>query len=38
VGIITLVDREEGGREAVETQGITLRSIFTKSEVVGDGN
>ncbi len=35
VGIISLVDREEGGREAVEAQGLALRAIFTKSEVVG---
>jgi orotate phosphoribosyltransferase len=38
VGIISLVDREEGGREAVEAQGLALRAIFTKSQVVGDGN
>lgn len=35
VGIISLVDREEGGREAVEAQGLALRAIFTKSEVTG---
>ncbi len=34
-GIISLVDREEGGREAVEAQGLLLRAIFTKTEVVG---
>lgn len=38
VGIISLVDREEGGREAVEAQGLALRAIFTKSQVVGDNN
>jgi orotate phosphoribosyltransferase len=38
IGIISLVDREEGGREAVEEQGLALRAIFTKSEVVGDNS
>ncbi len=35
VGIVTLVDREEGAREAIEGAGQILRTIFTKSEVVG---
>ena len=35
VGIITLVDREEGAREAIEGAGQVLRTIFTKSELVG---
>lgn len=35
VGIITLVDREEGAREAIEGAGQKLRAVFTKSEVVG---
>jgi len=35
VGIITLVDREEGAREAIEGAGQILRTIFTKSELVG---
>jgi orotate phosphoribosyltransferase len=34
IGIISLVDREEGGREAVEALGLPLRAIFTKSDVV----
>ncbi|MEA3362707.1 MAG: orotate phosphoribosyltransferase [Thermodesulfobacteriota bacterium] len=34
-GIITLVDREEGAREAIEGAGQVLRTVFTKSEVVG---
>jgi orotate phosphoribosyltransferase len=34
IGVISLVDREEGGREAVEAVGLPLRAIFTKSEVV----
>jgi orotate phosphoribosyltransferase len=35
VGIVTLVDREEGAREAIEGAGEVLRTVFTKSEVVG---
>lgn len=33
VGIITLVDRQEGGREMVEAAGLPLRSVFTKAEI-----
>jgi orotate phosphoribosyltransferase len=36
LGIITLVDRQEGGREIVEKAGLQLRSIFTKSEIIAD--
>ena len=35
LGIVALVDREEGGRENIEAEGYWLRSIFTKSEVIG---
>ncbi|KAF0221722.1 MAG: orotate [Geobacteraceae bacterium] len=35
LGIVTLVDREEGGRENIEKEGYWLKAIFTKSEVVG---
>ena len=35
VGIVTLVDREEGAREAIEGAEQVLRTVFTKSEVVG---
>ena len=35
LGIITLVDREEGARENIEGQGQVLRSVFTRTEVVG---
>lgn len=35
VGIVTLVDREEGARESIEGQGIALRAVFTRSQVVG---
>jgi len=34
LGIVTLVDREEGGRENIEAEGYWLRTIFTKSELV----
>ena len=34
VGIITLVDREEGAREAIEGAGQVLRTVFTKSELI----
>jgi len=35
VGIVTLVDREEGARENIEGAGQTLRAVFTRNEVVG---
>mgnify|MGYP001340839676 CR=1 FL=1 len=35
VGIVTLVDREEGARENIEGAGQKLRAVFTRSEVVG---
>lgn len=35
LGIVTLVDREEGGRENIEQEGYWLKAIFTKSEIVG---
>ncbi len=35
LGVVTLVDREEGGRENIEREGYWLRAIFTKSEIVG---
>jgi orotate phosphoribosyltransferase len=35
VGIVTLVDREEGARENIEKEGIPLRAVFTRSQVVG---
>lgn len=35
LGIVTLVDREEGAREAIEAAGQKLRAVFTRTEVVG---
>ncbi len=34
LGIVALVDREEGGRENIEKEGYWLKAIFTKSEVL----
>jgi len=34
LGVVTLVDREEGGRENIEKEGYWLKSIFTKSEIL----
>lgn len=34
VGVIALVDREEGGREALESAGLKVLSLTTASEVV----
>ena len=34
-GIVTLVDREEGARENIEAEGIALRAVFTKAQIVG---
>ncbi|ALC16560.1 orotate phosphoribosyltransferase [Desulfuromonas soudanensis] len=35
VGIVTLVDREEGARENIEGEKIPLRAVFTRTQVVG---
>lgn len=35
LGIVTLVDREEGAREMIENAGQVLRAVMTRSEVVG---
>jgi len=37
VAIYTLLDREEGGRARVEQAGYQLRSLFTRSELIPDG-
>ncbi|MEI6079877.1 MAG: orotate phosphoribosyltransferase [bacterium] len=34
LGIISIVDREEGGRETIEAQGYKFMSLFTKTEIV----
>lgn len=38
VAIYTLLDREEGGRAQVEAAGYRLRSLFTRSELLPDGD
>jgi orotate phosphoribosyltransferase len=35
VQVLTLVDREEGGREFLEKEGYRLEPVFTRSDVVG---
>jgi len=35
-GAYVLVDREEGGREAVEAAGYSCHAVFSRSEVLGD--
>lgn len=34
VSVIALIDREEGGREAIEQLGVPVESIFTKSDIM----
>ena len=35
VCIAAIIDREEGGREAIEKKGYRLGTLFTKSELIG---
>lgn len=34
VSVVALIDREEGGREAIEQLGVPVESIFTKSDIM----
>jgi orotate phosphoribosyltransferase len=34
LGVVTLVDREEGGRENIEKHGYWLKAIFTKTNIL----
>ncbi len=34
VAVATILDREEGGKEAIENAGYSLRSLFTRNELV----
>jgi orotate phosphoribosyltransferase len=34
LGVLALVDRQEGGREALEAAGLTVRSLATAGEIV----
>lgn len=36
VGVIVLVDRLEGGREAIEAAGLTMRALFTRRDFIPD--
>jgi orotate phosphoribosyltransferase len=35
--VVVLVDRQEGGREAIEGRGHTVLSIFTRADLIGVG-
>ena len=35
IGVFTLVDREEGGRENIEKEGLELYSVFKISDLMG---
>ena len=35
-GVVTLVDRLEGGREAIEAAGLELRAIYTRRDFISD--
>ncbi len=35
VGLLAVVDREEGAREAIEARGFKFESLFTKTEIRG---
>lgn len=37
LGVLALVDRQEGGREALEARGYRFEALFTKAEVRGRG-
>lgn len=36
VGIVTVVDRLEGGREAIERAGLPLRALFSRADFIPD--
>jgi orotate phosphoribosyltransferase len=35
VGCVAIVDREEGGRAAIEARGVPVRALFTATELLG---
>jgi orotate phosphoribosyltransferase len=37
VGVVALVDRSEGGREALLAEGLAVESIFTRADFIPDG-
>ena len=36
VGVVSLVDREEGGKQNLEAKGYKVYSLFTKNDLIGD--
>ena len=34
--VLVIVDRQEGGRETIEANGLEVRSLFTKQELIGE--
>ena len=37
-GVLALVDREEGGREALEQKGLRVISLITVTEILAAGS
>jgi orotate phosphoribosyltransferase len=35
VGLLALIDRQEGGREVIESMGIPFQALFTKEDIFG---
>lgn len=35
LGVLVIVDRQEGGREVLEKEGLAFESLFTKKELLG---
>lgn len=35
MGIVVLIDRQEGGRQAIEAMGLPVRALLTKEEIFG---
>jgi orotate phosphoribosyltransferase len=33
-GVVVLIDRQEGGRETVETTGLPFKALLTKEEIL----
>jgi orotate phosphoribosyltransferase len=33
LGVVVLIDRQEGGREAIETLGVPVKVLLTKEEI-----
>jgi orotate phosphoribosyltransferase len=38
IGVLALVDREEGGRERLESEGVLVSSLFTTGELLGQSD